>query len=51
VKVLATYSDLILRSLPKAGVSKDGHEFAASWFETRRYATLLTMRGGSCAYG
>jgi hypothetical protein len=31
---------LILRSRPKAGVSKDG----ASWFETRRFATLLTMR-------
>jgi hypothetical protein len=35
-----TPSILILRSRPKAGVSKD--EF--SWFETRRFATLLTMR-------
>jgi hypothetical protein len=47
-KALATYSDPIPR---KAGVSKDGPEFAASWFETRRPATLLTMRGGSCAHG
>jgi len=29
---------LILRSRPQVGVSKD------AWFETRRYATLLTMR-------
>jgi hypothetical protein len=32
---------LILRSAPKERVSKDG---AAPWFETRRFATLLTMR-------
>lgn len=30
--------DLILRSRPKVGVSKD------AWFETRSFAALLTMR-------
>ena len=37
---LAT-SDLILRSPPQAGVSKDG----GPWFETRSFGALLTMRG------
>jgi hypothetical protein len=32
---------LILRSGPKVRVSKDG---ATSWFETRSFAALLTMR-------
>ena len=39
---LAT-SNLILRSPPKAGVSKDGH-MTAPWFETRSFGALLTMR-------
>ncbi len=36
-------SILILRSRAQRGVSKDGAAGAA-WFETRRFATLLTMR-------
>ena len=36
--------DLILRNRAKRGVSKDGRECSASWFETRRFAALLTMR-------
>jgi hypothetical protein len=40
VKAVDATFILILRSRPKAGVSKD----EASWFETRRCATLLTMR-------
>ena len=39
VRVALAPSDLILRSPPKAGVSKDGHHewpCMASWFETRR---------------
>jgi hypothetical protein len=40
---IRSFSALILRSPPKAGVSKDG---AAPWFETRSYAALLTMRPG-----
>ena len=35
---------LILRSGPKDCVSKDGPR--GTWFETRRFATLLTMRSG-----
>jgi hypothetical protein len=31
---------LILRSRPEVGVSKDG----ATWFETRGFAALFTMR-------
>jgi hypothetical protein len=31
----------MLRSPPKAGVSKHG---GAAWFETHRFAMLLTMR-------
>jgi len=49
------FEDLILRSRAIAGatcvhlaamrgVSKDGREDRASWFETRRCAALLTMR-------
>jgi len=34
---------LILRSAAKQRVSKDG---AATWFETTRFARLLTMRRG-----
>jgi hypothetical protein len=41
--VLGTTSTLILRSRPKAGVSKD----VASWFETRACGALLAMRIGS----
>ena len=37
----AAHSVLILRSPPKAGVSKDGR---VPWFETRSFAALLTMR-------
>jgi len=36
-------SAFILRSGPKDRVSKDG---AAPWFETHRFAMLLTMRPG-----
>jgi hypothetical protein len=37
----ATSHGLILRSAPKERVSKDGD---AAWFETTRFARLLTMR-------
>jgi hypothetical protein len=40
MNAMRTESVLILRSRPKVGVSKD----EASWFETRRFAVLLTMR-------
>jgi hypothetical protein len=39
----ATTSDLILRSGPQDRVSKDGPRWGP-WFETPRYARLLTMR-------
>jgi hypothetical protein len=42
--MLPHIQDLILRSRAKRGVSKDGRERSASWFETRRFAALLTMR-------
>jgi hypothetical protein len=37
-------SALILRSRAQRGVSKDGAEVRAAWFETRSFAALLTMR-------
>jgi hypothetical protein len=37
-------SALILRSRAQRGVSKDGSESGAAWFETRSFAALLTMR-------
>jgi hypothetical protein len=40
-----SHSALILRSRAQRGVSKDGREFRATWFETRSFAALLTMRG------
>ncbi len=40
----ATNSALILRSRAKRGVSKDGVGLGASWFETRNFVALLTMR-------
>ncbi len=39
-----TRSALILRSRAQRGVSKDGPELRAAWFETRSFAPLLTMR-------
>jgi len=45
VSAFAIGKALILRSPPKAGVSKDEGLFGkTSWFETRRCAALLTMR-------
>jgi hypothetical protein len=43
---LYVQSRLILRSRAQRGVSKDE---AAPWFETRCFATLLTMRPGQTA--
>ena len=44
IRHAAAFTRLILRSIAKRCVSKDE---AASWFETRRFATLLTMRPNS----
>jgi hypothetical protein len=33
-----------MRSIAKRCVSKDAGPLVATWFETRRYAALLTMR-------
>jgi hypothetical protein len=45
-----SHSALVLRSRVQRGVSKDGPELRAAWFETRSFAALLTMRvEQSCA--
>jgi hypothetical protein len=41
---LDSHSALILRSRAQRGVSKDGPELRAAWFETRGFVALLTMR-------
>jgi hypothetical protein len=41
------YVPLILSSRAERGVSKDARN--SSWFETRRCATLLTMKGNYLA--
>jgi hypothetical protein len=52
VKRLPYSTNLILRSRAisglariRRGVSKDDIKTRASWFETRRFTALLTMRG------
>jgi hypothetical protein len=44
-----SHSALILRSRAQRGVSKDGAELRAAWFETRSFAALLTMRAEQSA--